>query len=111
MLYFLLTMQKFQGTFLVEGAAPNSPSKYKVIRSVSDYTSGYRCIIVPNLNIDYYMLFGSIDFIVTETGGVLSHLAIVGREHGIPIFRAQDIISQVPDKGHLAIKDDTLEIG
>lgn len=104
-------MQKFQGTFLVEGSTPNSPAKYKVLRSVSDYAPEYRCIVVPNLNIDYYMLFGSIDFIVTENGGMLSHLAIVGREHGIPIFRAQDIISKIPDNGLLTLNDDTLEIG
>ena len=104
-------MQKFQGTFLVEGSAPNSPSKYKVIRSVSDYAPEYRCIIVPNLNIDYYLLFGSIDFIVTENGGMLSHLTIVGREHGIPIFRTEDIISNIPSEGLIAINGNALEIG
>jgi pyruvate,water dikinase len=31
-------------------------------------------------------LFGSISALVTDTGGILSHAAVVAREYGIPAF-------------------------
>lgn len=101
-------MIKVSGTYLVDGAVM-FPMKYQVMGSLLDFDRECRCVVVPNLSSDYYIILGLIDFIVTERGGALSHLAIIGREYGVPIFLAPDIISKIPPKGELSIKNNVLE--
>lgn len=48
-------------------------------------------------------LFGLAAAVVTETGGVLCHAAIVAREHGIPAVVAVDSATTVPDGTRLEV--------
>lgn len=102
-------MKRFRGRFLVESNFKILNIRYNVINSIEDFEKDCRCIIVRSLNPDYYLLLGSIDLIVTERGSVLSHLAIVARENGIPVFLTEEIISEMPEKGILSIKGDIIE--
>jgi len=84
--------------------------KYKVIHSLTDFEKRFKCIFIKSLHPDYYLLFGSVNLIITEKGSPLSHLAIVGREHNMPIFLAKDLIKKIPEKGTLSITNNSLEI-
>ena len=103
-------MKRFNGNFLVKvyPAIPNI--KYKVINDLRDFERSYRCIVVRNLNPDYYLLFNSINLIVTERGSALSHLAIIGMEYNLPIILAKNIISKIPKEGMLSVKDSIIEV-
>lgn len=103
-------MNKIHGQFLVKKDRPIERIKYQVIREVGEFKKSARCIVVPMLSPDYYLLFSFVDLIITERGSALSHLAIVGMEHGLPIYRAEDIIAQIPKEGLLRIDSDVVEV-
>ncbi|MCP2048788.1 UNVERIFIED_ORG: pyruvate,water dikinase [Paenarthrobacter nicotinovorans] len=49
-------------------------------------------------------LFGMASAVVTETGGMLSHAAIVAREYGIPaVLGVHDALELVPDGGIVTV--------
>ncbi|MEE9525354.1 MAG: PEP-utilizing enzyme [Candidatus Woesearchaeota archaeon] len=105
-----MAKQRFKLKQLTGQDAVTSNTKYKVINSVQDFEDGYTSLFVKTLDPDYYMLFNSIRLIITEHGSSLSHLAIVGREYNIPIFLVENIISKIPKKGILSIKNNMLEV-
>lgn len=47
--------------------------------------------VVPSLSADFFLLFPTARAIVTTAGSPLSHLAILAREHNIPVFLAQNV--------------------
>lgn len=58
----------------------------RVVRGPSDFTSMRRgeIVVCPYTDPTWTPLFGIAAGVITETGGVLSHAAIVAREYGIP---------------------------
>ena len=103
-------MKRIKGVSLVSADTVMRDIRYTVITAPQDYERSYPCIIVKGLNPDYYLLFGSLQLIITEEGGVLSHLAIVAREHNVPIIVAENILSQIPKRGVLSIKNQMIEV-
>lgn len=51
---------------------------------------GQRILVIPHLGVEFEVAALQCDAIICETGGKLAHLAIVGREFGIPIVRIED---------------------
>jgi len=94
-----------RGKFLVDTAKTLDKLSYKVIQGIE----GCQCIVVKTLNPDYYLLFNGLKLIITETGSPLSHLAIVAREHKIPIFQVESI-KNIPAKGTLSIHQNEIKI-
>jgi len=102
--------KEFKSQLLVQANSEISDMKYKVLENIQELEKGCRCIIVKALNPDYYLLFNNIKAIITENGSPLSHLAIAAREHNIPVFLAENIISNIPKKGEISIRGDIIEI-
>lgn len=104
--------REFRGSFLVPAKDAQSFQKlpYQVVRRVEDYKEGNRVIIVPTLKAEYFVLFSSIKLIVTAKGSELAHLAILGREHGMPIFLVDNITVEVPESGMLSLEGEELRI-
>ena len=103
-------MKEYKGTYLLKEYPLDIQSNYQVINNVIDYDKTSKCIIVKSLNPDYYLLFGSLDIIITEKGSALSHLAIVGMEYGVPIIRIDEIISKIPEKGVVSVKNNVINL-
>jgi phosphohistidine swiveling domain-containing protein len=105
-----MDIQKFEIRLLTGSNILIPRLKYKILDSIEDFDENCECIIVKTLDPDYYLLFGSVKLIISEKGSSLSHLAIVGREHNMPIFLIEEIISKIPKEGVLSIKDKSIEI-
>lgn len=103
---------KIKGSYLVFPANGQSFKniKYQVLKDTDDYKSGVDVIVVPTLSSDFFLLFGSIKLIICEQGSVLAHLAILGREYGIPIYRSGRIIKLISKSGFMSIENDILDI-
>lgn len=84
--------------------------KYRVLTDVNSYQAGLKAIVVPKLMPDYFLLFASIKLIVCEQGSELAHLAILGREYDIPIYRAGSLINSISKTGILSIENNILKI-
>ena len=95
-----------RGKFIVQPSKSLTSLKYKKINEIDDIKCS--CIVVKTLNPDYYLLFSKLKLIITETGSPLSHLAILAREHNIPIFLAET--KNIPDEGTLSILNDEIQI-
>lgn len=52
-------IKKFTGVLLVSTDPFFLGIKYKIITNIKDYETDYPCIVVENLDPDYYLLFGS----------------------------------------------------
>lgn len=53
-------------------------------------SKGERILVIPHLGVEFEVAALQCDAIICETGGKLAHLAIVGREFGIPIIRMEN---------------------
>lgn len=61
-------------------------------------------LICPYTDPGWTPLFGVVAGVVTQAGGVLSHAAIVAREHGIPaVLGVPEVMSRVPDGARVTI--------
>jgi phosphohistidine swiveling domain-containing protein len=100
---------EFKAEFLSKPIQDINNIKYKVIENIQD-CNDCKCIIVKTLSPDYALLLDSIDLIICETGSVLSHLAIIAREHNKPIILIQDIIEKIPKSGDLSINNNIIKI-
>ena len=60
------------------------------INKVTDYSKKTKVILTETLNPDLFLLFGSIELIITKNGSFLSHLSILGREYGVFIIRIEE---------------------
>ena len=97
------------GKYLVGSKLDFREVDYGVIGSVSDYKNS-SCIIVKTLNPDYYLLFGSVKLVITESGSALSHLSIVAREQGIPVFLLDKPLREIKKNGKLSISDNCVKV-
>jgi len=95
------------GKYLVKSNSHLPQINYRIIRSIGVSIGDVPpCIVVENLNPDYYLLFGSLKLIVTENGSVLSHLAIIAREYHISVFLSnEEIIEKITEEGTLSLKE------
>ena len=103
-------MIRYKGLFLVlpkKGLVLRNVN-YQEINNILEYRIGTQVVIVPRLNSDYFILFGSIRLIICRNGSALSHLAILGREYDIPIFIPEKIPHKIPKSGKLSISENTL---
>ena len=92
MVWFIAT--GYQSTPAVEGnkliGVSGSPGRYtgtvRIIRSESEFSrlAHGDVLVCPITTPTWSVLFGQAGAIVTDGGGVLSHSAIIAREHGIP---------------------------
>jgi pyruvate,water dikinase len=70
--------------------APGSPGRYtgpvRVIRAEADFRrlKAGEVLVCPTTDPAWSVLFGAAGALVTDGGGLLSHAAIVAREHAIP---------------------------
>ena len=56
-------------------------------------------------------LFGSIAALVTDTGGILSHAAVVAREYGIPaVVGATGATAAIPEGARVRVDGTTGEV-
>jgi phosphohistidine swiveling domain-containing protein len=101
---------QFLGKFLVNTNKTLPQMKYQILEDITDYDKRCNCIIVRTLNPDLSILLGSISLIVSEKGFPLAHLAIVAREHNIPILLISDIINKIPNRGKLSLKEEVVNI-
>lgn len=102
---------RLTGRFLVEPRLPlPAEATFQRLSSPIDHDRAARVIVVRGLNPNYLLLFDHIDLIVTRFGSRLSHLAILAREHSIPIFQTDDDIASIPRDGTLRIDGDAIEI-
>jgi len=60
------------------------------------------CLITPPV---WSVLFPSVGALVTDTGGVLSHPAIIAREYGIPAVVATGNATALPKDGQVVTVD------
>jgi len=62
-------------------------------------------LVVPHADVGWTPLFGTVGAVVTNSGGGLSHAAIVAREFGIPaVLSVADATSLIPE-GTLVLVD------
>lgn len=62
------------------------------IHNYKDFPKGQRILVLPHLGVEFETVALECDAIITETGGKLAHLSIVGREFGIPIIRIDNSV-------------------
>jgi rifampicin phosphotransferase len=68
------------------GSAGVARGRARVIRSLADAGTPQKgdILVAPTTSPLWTPLFATVAAVVTDTGGVLSHSAIVAREYGIP---------------------------
>jgi len=62
------------------------------------------CLIINSLHPDFAMAIPVVDFIITQKGSALSHLAVLCREYGRSIIIAKDSLRPVPAQGDLLVR-------
>lgn len=71
-----------------------------------DYESvpkGQRILVIPHLGVEFETIALQCDAIITEVGGKLAHLVIVGREMGMPIIRMENAVFLFAGKRNIEI--------
>lgn len=102
---------QLKGTYIVEPTVSLPlESPYQRLSSPGEYDPNARAIVVRGLNPSYYLLFDRIDLIVSRYGSRLSHLAILAREAGVPIFVADHDFESIPPWGVLRVRGEHVEI-
>jgi pyruvate,water dikinase len=65
-------------------------------------------IVIPYSDVAWTPLFARAAGVVAESGGILSHSAIVAREYGIPcVVSVADACSRIPDGAALVVDGTT----
>lgn len=103
----------FTGSFLTENKYSGEDAKFVKVTEASQAIklgpsgeSAEKAVyVVPSLNADFFLLFPSAHAIVSMVGSPLSHLAILAREHGIPVFLAKDVdFESIADEGQCTLQ-------
>jgi phosphohistidine swiveling domain-containing protein len=96
------------------GASPGRASgRARVVRGPDDFRrvrSG-DVLVATTTTPAWTPLFPSLAGLVTETGGILSHAAIVAREYGIPtVVGVEDATTVIPEDAILSVDGDTGDV-
>lgn len=111
-----LTAPQGDGLTGTAASAGSYVGPVRVIRSESEFEKVRPgdVLVCPITTPAWSVLFGQIGALVTDTGGLLSHSAIVAREHGIPavvatgsatsMLRDGQLVSVDGSRGHIEIQ-------
>lgn len=83
---------------------------YQRISSVNDYNNRAKAIVISTLNPDYFLLFSKIKLVISDKGSKLAHLAILAREHDMPLVVSKGISKKTKTKGRLKLEKNTITI-
>jgi pyruvate,water dikinase len=90
-----------------EGASPGvARGRARVVAGLDDFrrVRAGDVLVAATTTPAWTPLFPSIAALVTETGGILSHAAIVAREYGLPaVVGARDAMKLLPDGGMVQV--------
>ena len=109
-------MAQAQSTPSVEGklvGVSGSPGRYtgtvRIIRDESEFSQLAHgdVLVCPITTPTWSVLFGQVGAIVTDAGGVLSHSAIIAREHGIPAVLGTGDATRRLKNGQTVVVDGT----
>lgn len=105
-----------QSTPAVEGkliGVSGSPGRYtgtvRIIRDESEFSrlAAGDVLVCPITTPTWSILFGQAGALVTDGGGVLSHSAIIAREHGIPAVLGTSNATRQLKNGQTVVVDGT----
>ncbi|HEV7132740.1 MAG TPA: PEP-utilizing enzyme [Gaiellaceae bacterium] len=113
-----LALEKFYGSagasLAGAGASPGiGEGIARVVSSIGDFgrVEPGDVLVAATTTPAWTPLFDSLAALVTETGGILSHAAIVAREYGIPaVVGAAGAMSAIPDGARVRVDGATGEI-
>ncbi len=92
---------------------PASPGSYtgpvRIVRSEADFAKlqAGDVLVAPITTPAWTVLFAAAGALVTDTGGLLSHAAVVAREHGLPAVVATGSATALLEDGQLITVDGT----
>ena len=100
----------YSGQFLATSKNNLINRKFRIqkLDQVFEYNQKYKAILIPSLHSDFSLIISSVTICITCSGSLLSHLAIVAREQGIPVFLIKDLLSwsSLPATNQLTILSD-----
>lgn len=102
-------MNILAGSFVTKKPVKISNVSFQRIDSPLEYNKKAQAIVLKSLSSKYVLLLGSVELIVARYGSPLSHLAIVAREHGIPVFITTSEIDSLPTTGKFNVTEEGLE--
>ena len=104
-------MTKLDGKFIVSSSKlPVQKLRYERLSDPLNFNLETDALLLNSLASKFDVLVGNIKLIVSRYGSPLSHLAIVAREHKVPVFVTSDDISILPDTGQLKVNDESIEV-
>ena len=101
------------GTLIGTGASPGSgEGPARVVAGVQDFgrVRPGDVLIATTTTPAWTPLFPSLAALVTETGGVLSHAAIVAREYGLPAVVGAEGATRLPDGARIRVDGTSGEV-
>jgi phosphohistidine swiveling domain-containing protein len=103
-----------QGVVLGTGASSGrAVGTARVVRSPDDFArvAAREILVCPTTTPAWTPLFGSLGGLVTDTGGILCHAAVVAREYALPaVVGAQGATAKVPDGALVELDGDAGEV-
>lgn len=78
------------GEFVTLNSAGLSNFQGTVVTKHSKVITKDSILVIPNAGPDYELLARKAGLVISEVGGKLAHLVIVGREFGLPLIRVDD---------------------
>jgi rifampicin phosphotransferase len=103
-----------RGVVLGTGASPGrAVGTARVVRSPDDFArvAAREILVCPTTTPAWTPLFGSLGGLVTDTGGILCHAAVVAREYALPaVVGAQGATRTVPDGALVELDGDSGEV-
>jgi len=116
-------IEKKQVSQILKGVAAskgNFQGRIKPVRGMQDFprVNEGDIIVIPHSDVSWTPIFSKAKAVISESGGILSHCAIVAREYGIPAIVSVPRALQIPEgtlvsvdgyKGEVIIIEDSKE--
>lgn len=98
------------GEFVTLNSAGLDSFEGSVVTANSKEITKNNILVIPHAGPEYELQARKAGLVITEVGGKLAHLVIVGREFGLPLIRIDNAMSLFKDGLHLSInfKNNTL---